>query len=1407
MDRNLKDFEFVSIGTAIISLEKKILDADDRFCEILGYNRDELLEISWKEISFPADIKKESTYFRSLQKSKINEFSIDKRFLNKTGKIVFTNISVKCFLCGKRSPGYYLILAHDITDRKHMEQNLHSQIELEKLIAAISTGFIVSPGEIDSKINNALKDIGEFSGIDRCYVFQFYDDGKTMNNTHEWCKKDIEPQINILQNISVEEEYPDFTKRIRAFDIIHVPVVDDLPPEASIEKVNFQNLGIKSLILVPIVYAKVLIGFLGFDSVKTEKTWKENDIRLLKMIGEIFANALECNRTEKEIQNLQDYNRGLIEVNLDPLVTFDPDGIILDVNQATIQATGKSREELIGSDITGYFTNPEKALEGVKSVFKFEEIRDYELVLKAVDGSETEVAYNASVFRDNSGKVIGAFAAARDITRRKQAEEIQEVLFQISQAVSASDNLQEFLEIVHQQFGRLVDTSNFYVALYDEENDLYSFPCIFDEYDKNPDFSKQQMKKSLTDYVRRTGKSLLADDRIHQELIRKGEVEMVGKQSPIWLGVPLRTSHGVIGVVAVQSYSQSSLYSMQDLEMMSFVAENISLAIEHKKVEEKLVRYHSHLEELVRKRTEELTETNRKLEMKISEHRQTEEALRDSERRMSEIIDFLPDATLVVNRDSQVIAWNKAMEEMTEVPADEMLRKGDYEYAIPFYGRRRPILIDRIFDSHSETDNLYTTIRQELNTLVGEAFTPALGGQGRYLYATARALYDSQGKLAGAIESIRDITERRKVEQALAESEKRYRTLLVNLPVGVFQSTIDSEGHAISCNISLARMHGFDNPEEMEKVSLTDMYVNPDDRKRFVEAVCSNDSVANFEVQLKRINGGKFWGSMTARAVRDSDGQINCIDGILEDITERKLAEEELQKSEERFRDLVLSTSDWVWEVDTQGRYTYCSEQVANVLDYTAEEIIGKTPFDLMPPEEGARIRGIFNNIVENLAPIVELENWNIRKDGRKICLLTNGVPMFDETGCLIGYRGLDRDITNRKEAEAEKQKLEKQILQTQKLESLGVLAGGIAHDFNNLLVGILGNADLALDSLSPVSPACPNIHEIETAAKRAAELSRQMLAYSGKGQLIVDVISLNDVVKEMAHLLEVSILKNVVLKFNLSDDLPAVEVDVTQIRQVIMNLITNASEAIGEKSGVISITTGILECDSNYFDGTYLKEDMKEGIYVYLEIADTGCGLNIETQSKIFDPFFTTKFTGRGLGLASVLGIVRGHGGSLKLYSEEGHGSTFKILLPAVERRRISLEKETPVDMSWKSSGTILLVDDEETVRTVGETMLQRLGFTVLTATDGRDAIDIYRKNSDEIRCVILDLTMPHMSGEEAFIELRRIRNDIKILLSSGYNEQDVIQRFSGMDIDGFIQKPYRFADLVCELRTILEK
>ena len=399
---------------------------------------------------------------------------------------------------------------------------------------------------------------------------------------------------------------------------------------------------------------------------------------------------------------------------------------------------------------------------------------------------------------------------------------------------------------------------------------------------------------------------------------------------------------------------------------------------------------------------------------------------------------------------------------------------------------------------------------------------------------------------------------------------------------------------------------------------------------------------------------------------------------------------------------------------------------------------------------------------------------------------------VFDNTEYLLAVA---RDLTERKQLEADKLEMERRLLHSQKLESLGVLAGGIAHDFNNILTSIIGNADLALMRINKESPCVDNLHRIEEAAARAADLAKQMLAYSGKGKFLVEHINLNRLLEDMMHLLEVSISKMVELRINLIPNLPSVKVDATQIRQIVMNLVINASEAIGDKSGVISITTGCLDCDQIYLKEVWLEGNLNEGQYVYFEIADTGCGMDRETVTKIFDPFFTTKFTGRGLGMAAVLGIVRGHKGAIKVHSEPNKGSSFKILLPAsgspVEQYNHVNEQD-----DWHGKGTVLLVDDEETVRGIGTEMLKELGYTVITAVDGKEAIDVFKNNPD-ISFVILDLTMPRMDGVQCISELSKIDPQVKVIMSSGFSEQEVSLKFAGKRLTGFIQKPYNISIL----------
>ena len=512
------------------------------------------------------------------------------------------------------------------------------------------------------------------------------------------------------------------------------------------------------------------------------------------------------------------------------------------------------------------------------------------------------------------------------------------------------------------------------------------------------------------------------------------------------------------------------------------------------------------------------------------------------------------------------------------------------------------------------------------------------------------------------------------------------------------------------------------------------------------------------------------------------------------DVSARAAREGELRACEERFRRIFELVPTPLSLTRADGTIALCNLAFSEATGYGPDELIGRSgsELDLLPRPE--QRRALADALLRE-DRVMGLEAELRRQDGkrRNVQITALALPLGDERMVLTVLR----DITDQ-------QALERRMLQSQKLESLGVLAGGIAHDFNNLLTGILGNADLARADLSPLSPACSSLEGIETAARRAAELCRQLLAYSGKGRFLIEPVDLVELVEEMGHLLAVSISKKVVLKYHFAQGVPPVEADATQLRQVLMNLIVNASEAIGERSGVISVTTGLAHCDSEYLRGCFSADGIAPGDFAYLEVADTGKGMDKVTLDRIFDPFFTTKFTGRGLGLAAVLGIVRGHRGAIKVYSELGRGTTFKLLFPIAERqvaKPIAPHESAP----WRTCGPILLADDEETVRNLGRRMLEKSGFTVLVAGDGREALEIFRRDRDRIALVILDLTMPHLDGDACYRELRQVKSDVRVLLSSGYNEQDVVNRFAGKGLAGFVQKPYTSQELLAKVKQAL--
>ncbi|UCD23592.1 MAG: PAS domain S-box protein [Gemmatimonadota bacterium] len=641
-----------------------------------------------------------------------------------------------------------------------------------------------------------------------------------------------------------------------------------------------------------------------------------------------------------------------------------------------------------------------------------------------------------------------------------------------------------------------------------------------------------------------------------------------------------------------------------------------------------------------------------------------------------------------------------------------------------------------------------------------------------------------------------------RAEESLKSSEERYRNLFEAARVGLYQTRVE-DGKMMEANSALVKMMGYETKEEFFRDFRTsEHYADPERRGQLLAQLQRDGSVDWFEIDATKRDGSVIPIAISATLYPERE----VLEGFVVDLSRQKEVERALFHTQQLYRHLVETVEDWIWEVDIHGVYTYVSPRVVDILGYEPSEVIGNTPFDFMSAEEGGRVKRIFAECAAGKKRLAALENVCRRKDGTDVILETSGVPFYDADGNLAGYRGVDRDITARVRAEEARRDLEIQLQHSQKLESLGVLAGGIAHDFNNILVAILGNADLALADTPENSPTRENLLGIGTAAKRAAELCKQMLAYAGRGRFVVEPVDLSAVVEEMAHMLEVSITKRAVLEYHFEAGLPLIEADGAQLQQVVLNLITNASDAIGDGAGAIAVSTGSIECDRDYLEGVYGGRSMAEGKYVFLEVSDTGMGMDDETQQRIFEPFFTTKFTGRGLGLAATLGIVRGHNGTFHVRSKLGRGSTFTVLFPVAADQTKTMPLTTTTADNWTGSGTALLVDDEESVRRVGQQMLQTIGFETTTACGGKAALDWVRDHVAEVDVVILDLTMPDMDGLETLHELRRLHPDLCIVLSSGYSEQEVNKLFAGVELNGFIQKPYELEKLRQVLHSALQ-
>ena len=759
----------------------------------------------------------------------------------------------------------------------------------------------------------------------------------------------------------------------------------------------------------------------------------------------------------------------------------------------------------------------------------------------------------------------------------------------------------------------------------------------------------------------------------------------------------------------------------------------------------------------------------RRLENEIAERKQVEESLREKSDELDRFFALVPDLVCIASLDGYFKklsdAWEKTLgftkAELLSEPFESFIHPDDIEPT------RREIARQINGQSTINFVNRYRTKKGGYRWL-DWVTTPAIG---QSLYAAAR-----------------DITERRQVEEALRESEERFRIIFNNAADGLVLTEVDDRKFH-SCNKMFSDMLGY-SEEEIRKLAVMD--IHPKEDLPYVieqfKKLASEETVANNDIPVKRKDGSVFYVDVRAMPIKLS-GKRYLI-GIFRDITERRQAEEALRASEEKYRLVVENASDAILIVQDR-MIKFPNRRLMTLTGYTEEELTAAPFTDFLHADDKEMVMKMHRKRLQGQHVPATYSFRIVNKAGEPIWVEISAV--------LITWEGRQatlnflRDITIQK-------KLEKQLLHAQKMEAVGTLAGGVAHDFNNLLMGILGYTSLMLMKTDKDHPFYEKLKTIERQVESGAELTRQLLGFARGGKYEAKPINVNDLIIKTADIFGRT-KKEIVIHRKLQEDLCTIEADAGQIEQVLFNLYVNAWQAM-PSGGRLYIETENVILDEQQCRAY----DAEPGPNVRITVTDTGVGMDSETQKRIFEPFFSTKGIGKGtgLGLASAYGIIRNHGGIINVYSEKGHGTTFNIYLPASGGKPV--ETEPSESNLLTGHETILLVDDEPLNSGVVKELLEKLGYKIMTAQSGQEAIEIFKGHQGKIQLVILDMIMPEMNGRETLTKLIEIDKNVCVLLSSGYSINGEAKTILDLGCKGFIQKPFRVEELSRKIRAVLD-
>jgi PAS domain S-box-containing protein len=768
-----------------------------------------------------------------------------------------------------------------------------------------------------------------------------------------------------------------------------------------------------------------------------------------------------------------------------------------------------------------------------------------------------------------------------------------------------------------------------------------------------------------------------------------------------------------------------------------------------------------------------------------TERKRAEETLRESEDRYRDLVENSWDFICTHDLKGQILSVNPGPAKLLGYEQSDLLKMN-----------LRDLLVPEVRD---QFDAYLSTIQRD-GVAKGLMVVQTRTGERRtWEY---RNTLRTEGVMTPIVRGMaHDITEREHAEEALRTEREKLELVTQNMGAGL--AFISKDYRTLWANNVLKRIFGDVEGKPCYSTYNKRTEICPECGVREVFEKGSEKVI--HEQVGKDIEGNTIWSEIIATPIKDKDGNITAGLELVIPITERKQAEEALRSSEEKYRTILENIEDGYFEVDTAGNFTFFNDSMWRIYGYPREEMMGMNNRQYTDQENAKKLFQAFNKVYRTGESTKEFDWEIIRKDGTKRNIESSVSLMKAPSGDRIGFRGIVRDVTDRKQFEQEKAALEEQLRQSQKMEAIGRLAGGVAHDFNNLLTVIKGYSQLSLAEMKEGDPFKGNIEEIKKAADRAADLTRQLLAFSRRQIMEMKVLDLNDLLRNLDKMLHRVIGEDIKLLFRLTEDLGRVKTDPGQIEQVVVNLVVNARDAM-PSGGRLTIETGNVVLDEEYA-GSHVA--VKPGPYVMLSVSDTGVGMTREVRERVFEPFFTTKEKGKGtgLGLSTVYGIVKQSGGNIWVYSEPGRGTTFKIYLPRVDEPLEELKGEVEKEELPQGNETILIVEDDEDVRKLAERVLEKQGYAVLVASQGSEALSLCGEYKKRIHLVLCDVVMPGMGGRELTDHLTSFHPEMKVLYMSGYTENAIVHH--GILIEGmnYIQKPFTVEGLARKVREALGK